>query len=166
MKKSEFYENNSITKKCLSIINGCYSIDEKLQELYNSYRWADSQEEKEQIKLIYEYYRFAITQFRTDADGSVYVWHSDATPDFYGKASSYSELIEKLENALSDVNVERFIPTEQGLQKLISVKFTVLNNTLCETGFNMDEVLAQADFEEDDIEKYNKAEQLLNILAE
>lgn len=166
MKKSEFYKNNSIVKNCISIINGCYSIDEKLQELYNSYRWADSQEEKEQTKLIYEYYRFAITQFRTDVDGSVYVWHSDATPDFSGEAFSYSELIEKLEHTLSDVNVERFIPTEQGLQKLISVKFTVVNNTLCENGFTMDKVLAQADFEEDDIEKFNKAEQLLDFSTE
>ena len=155
---------NSSVEKNLSIINACRSIDEKLNELYNSYRWADSKEEKEQAELLYEYYRFVIKQLRTDVEGSLYVWNGTVS-DFTGKASSYNEFIESIGANPPDFTVERYIPTEQGQQKLIAVDFTMVDGILCENGFALNKTLAQADFAGTDIEKFNKAEQLLDKMT-
>lgn len=100
---------------------------------------------------------------RADVEGSTYICRDKDNPD---STDTYINFINKIAACTNDVVVERYIPTEQGLQKLISVKFTVSEGVLCECGFSLNRILAQADFEEDDIENFNKAEQLLNLSAE
>ena len=156
----------SVIEKCLVIIHSCCCTDDKLNALYNLYRWADSKSEKENVKLIYEYYRFVLQQLCADVEGSLYVFKDKDNPDSIWETDTYSGFINKIDACTNAIVVERYVPTEQGLQKLISVNYNVLNGVLCEDGFTLNRILAQADFEEDDIEKFNKAEQLLNLSAE